>query len=188
MSSLLLYLDSLNDNKMDVMKRICTTLLQIFKDHASISRVTLPVMNTFDRLLSSGKFDAIVGDPETEYAEHLFELVKQEISKCSDMNKIISGTAVLCDLVVCAAHYRLQILSYLSIMLCHRYPRIRRDVASKLFTAVVSFDGIVSEESLDEITVLLTETDWGDSVEIVRPIRNQLCDHLKISRPKQIKK
>lgn len=41
----------------------------------------------------------------------------------------------------------------------------------------------IPEENMDEILEILTETDWGQPLQTVRPIRNKLCELLGVKAP-----
>jgi hypothetical protein len=72
----------------------------------------------------------------------------------------------------------------LMIMLCHPYPRIRKTCASKLFEALLNYGEMFeSEQDNDECTQLLTDTNWDQAIDVIRPIRNRLCDLTKTPKP-----
>ena len=77
----------------------------------------------------------------------------------------------------------------LMIMLCHQYPRIRKSAASKLFETLLSFSDEIfeSDEDNEECTQLLCETNWDQALDIIKPIRNRICDLTKTPQPKPIK-
>jgi len=46
------------------------------------------------------------------------------------------------------------------ILLCHAYPIVRKTTATKLYEAILMYPGVISDESVDEVTSLLIETLW----------------------------
>ena len=48
----------------------------------------------------------------------------------------------------------------LMIFLCHNYPIIRKATASKLYESMVMYDHTIDESVIEQVTTLLTETQW----------------------------
>ena len=73
----------------------------------------------------------------------------------------------------------------LVIMLCHQYPRVRKITAGKLFEALINYTDELFEndEAYEECVALLTDTNWDQSLDIIRPIRNRICDLTKTPKP-----
>lgn len=73
----------------------------------------------------------------------------------------------------------------LMIMLCHQYPRVRKITASKLFEALINYTDEIfkSDEDYEECVTILTETNWDQATEKIRPIRNKLCDLTNTPKP-----
>ena len=46
----------------------------------------------------------------------------------------------------------------------------------------------ILDENLDTVMELLTESQWDDSVENLRPIRNKICDLVGVPAPTVLKK
>lgn len=65
---------------------------------------------------------------------------------------------------------------------------VRKCTATKLYEAIVIHGDScgIPEENIDEILELLSETDWGQPLADVRPIRNQLCELMGIKPPMSI--
>ena len=146
---------------------------------------------------------------ETVYAFELFSLTKREVcggagvSPCNDPNKLMSAADVLCALLQTEDPTAKQkCLVQLSIFLCHKFPRIRKATASKLFEGLLTYPNILSqkasgevlreeeiEEKLETINEILSDTTWDTTpVEQLRPLRNQLCDLLGVPAPALVKK
>ena len=45
-----------------------------------------------------------------------------------------------------------------------------------------------ADENLDVVMDLLTETQWDDDIETLRPIRNRLCELCEVPAPTVLKK
>ena len=102
-----------------------------------------------------------------------------------DMQKMIAYIDLFADMLQFEEErIRERSMVQLMIMLCHAYPRIRKTVASKLFEVLLNYNEIFeSEEDNDECTRLLTETNWDQTLDLIRPIRNRICDLTKTPKP-----
>jgi hypothetical protein len=75
-------------------------------------------------------------------------------------------------------------MTQLMIMLCHQYPRIRKTTAQKLFEALINYPDVFdSDEASGECVALLSDTDWDQSVEKIREVRNRICELTKTPKP-----
>lgn len=81
-------------------------------------------------------------------------------------------------------------LVQLSILLCHRQTYVRRSTFTKLYESLLVYgdNSVIPVENLDEIMELLGNTNWEESVETVKPVRNKLCGLMGISVPVPKKK
>jgi len=53
-------------------------------------------------------------------------------------------------------------LTQLMILLCHsHYPIVRKNTATKLYEAILTYPGIIPDDSVDDVTSLLIETLWS---------------------------
>lgn len=68
-------------------------------------------------------------------------------------------------------------LVQLSILLCHRQTFIRKTTAAVLYETLLIYGDCAEfkTENLDEVMQILSSTNWEESIETVKPIRNQLC-------------
>lgn len=168
-----------------------TAVLQVFRSHHKNDRVTLPLLKFLDQLLTSGFMDPIMEDEADAFALDVVNEVKAEIAKSGDPNKLMLSCDVLCALLQATNRTAVEkSLVQLSIMLCHKFPRIRKVTAAKLFEAFLTYSDreIVPDDKMDEVNNILSDTDWDQPVEVLRPIRNSLCDILSIPAPALIKK
>lgn len=49
-------------------------------------------------------------------------------------------------------------------------------------------DAGLDPSAVDQAMSLLTETDWDQSVDVLRPLRNDICEQLGIPPPKVVQK
>lgn len=73
----------------------------------------------------------------------------------------------------------------MGIFLGITHVHIRKTAALKLYEAILLYGDTtdVPEENLDEISNLLMDFDWTQSLTEVRPMRNQLCELLGVKPP-----
>lgn len=183
-ASLFKELESMNQAQLEHFGRL---LIKLFKAHQKDDRVTLPLLKCLDKILSSGWLQAILA---SDFSFDLFTLVKTEITKCGEPNKLVASIEVFCNLIQAENSSTVsKCLVQLSIFLCHKFPRIRKVTASKLFESLLMYDGVIpDEEKKEEINNILSDTNWDLPVEQLRPIRNRFCELAGVQPPALIKK
>ena len=181
------------------LKIFCDTLRHIFEQNQRVDRITVPLFKFTERLIISGHLDPILLDEQSKFAFELFSLIKKEVcggagaAPCSDPNKIMSAADVLCALLPAEeSTARQKCMVQLSIFLCHKYPRIRKSTATKLFEALQINPHLIEDENddkLEEIDKILGQTTWDITpVDQLRPLRNKLCELLGVPPPALVKK
>ena len=168
-----------------------------------------------EQLISAGCFERVadtkIGD---EFAVNLIDLVKKEVALSKNPQKLMAAAELLCGILqfscddedaaaAAGGGARTKAFTQLAIFLCHRYPRVRKATAEKLYEALMTYDDIFGEEEEEEqmeeeeestskserAMALLSETEWDSKdVNDVKPIRNQLCDLLGIKAPVSVPK
>jgi hypothetical protein len=167
-------------------------MLKIFKDNQKVDRVSVPLLKFFDLVITSGFLEPIFEKPESTFPMDLLGLCKNEINKCGDPNKLMASADIFCQLLQCEDELcRRKCLVQLAIFLCHRFPRVRKHAADKLYESILTFadKSILPEETNDEAVALLGETNWmNSSVEELKPVRNKFCEFVNIPVPQIVKK
>lgn len=92
------FLDFLKAND-DEIPRICILILKIFEDHLCNERITYPLLNFLEMILSSGVLVMILEDENNNFAEEVFRLVNLEIKGHKKLYKIVSSINVMCQLI-----------------------------------------------------------------------------------------
>lgn len=61
-------------------------------------------------------------------------------------------------------------------LLVNRFPRVRKITATKLYETLLTLTDISPSlaNNQDEITAILSDTDWDEDVETLKPVKNQL--------------
>ncbi|CAG0892864.1 unnamed protein product [Cyprideis torosa] len=172
-------------------------LLDIWEENQRNDRVVIPMLNTLDKILNSSQFAFLSTHPEETEAEspgkRIIELVKQEMSRCNNVAKILSGVNLLCDLLgfadlkVCR-----RALQHVTLFLCFRYPRVRRASAVRLYESLLvagdSLAFIPNLDALDQALAILSDTQWGGDMDAVKRARDELCACLDVPTPVLIQK
>ncbi|XP_052769851.1 tubulin-specific chaperone D-like isoform X2 [Mya arenaria] len=140
------------------MTRITSTITKVFKDYQKVDRVSLPMLKMLDQLLSKGCFDSLIQEESHPFPLEMFKLVRTELMRCGDPQKLLASADVYCDLLQFPGEVRRMCLSNLCIFLCHRFPRIRKTTANKLYEVLVTYDDIAPEENVEELMTVLSET------------------------------
>ena len=126
--------------KPDQVEAFTRSLLAVFKSNQKVDRVTVPLFKFLEQLLTSSCLENILEDPDNSFSFSLFSLSKTEISKCGDPNKIMSSADVFCQLLQAAdVNTVKKCLVQLAIFLCHKFPRVRKSTAEKMYEAILTF-------------------------------------------------
>jgi len=173
-------------------KQFCTNILGLFHTSQKNDRVTVPMLKFLDLVFTSSSLSAVLQDESSEFPISLLNLVKAEISKCGDPNKLMASSEIFCQLLQAEDSQCLRkCLIQISIFLCHRFPRVRKYTADKFYEALLTFADrpIIPDEHLDDVMSLLGETNWIETkVEDLRTIRNKICDYAGVPVPMMAKK
>lgn len=92
------FLDFLKDNDDDI-PRICDTTLKIFRENLLNERITYPMLNFLEMILSSGVLVMILEDENNGFADEVFRLVNLEIKGHKKLYKMVSSINVFCQLI-----------------------------------------------------------------------------------------
>uniref|UniRef100_A0A2K5K8D1 Tubulin-specific chaperone D n=1 Tax=Colobus angolensis palliatus TaxID=336983 RepID=A0A2K5K8D1_COLAP len=189
------------------------TLLQIWEDNLLNDRVSLPLLKTLDHVLTHGCFDIFTTEEDHPFAVKLLALCKKEIKNSKDVQKLLS--AILCDTHACIGtvhmctqthlwlrapgphsgfcgmvqfpgSVRRSALLQLCLLLCHRFPLIRKTTASQVYETLLTYSDVVGADVLDEVVTVLSDTAWDAELAVVREQRNRLCDLLGVPRPQLV--
>lgn len=161
--------------------------LKVFAEYARNDRVIMPLLKSIDLLFSNGCFDELLEDyngPGVVLLNQLMDLTKAEINKCGDIKLLSCATDVLCCLLRAGPDVQRRGLGSLLLLLAHRWPRVRRFTAEKMYLALLAAEKAVSEEVISEVEEILTNTLWDDKIETAREQRNRISDLVGIPRPK----
>jgi hypothetical protein len=169
------------------LEQFVNNILTIFLQNQKVDRITLPGMKFLDSILNSGWLEPILS---SDLSFDIFSVVKTEITKCGEPNKLVHSVDVFCALLQSKNPTTVnKCLIQLSIFLCHKFPRIRKVTAQKIFETLLIFDDIIQdEETTEQVNGILSDTNWDSQLEEIRPIRNRFCELVGVQPPALIKK
>ncbi|KAI8125318.1 Tubulin-specific chaperone D [Lucilia cuprina] len=164
--------------------RLCKEIVLNFEENLLNERVTYPMLNFLDIIIASGTINSVLLNESSTFADDIYRLLNLEIKGHKKLYKLVSSINVFCQLVQVPRLCK-KILSKLSIFLGLTHVHIRKTTATKLYEALALHGDVcdISEDNMDEILNLLSETDWGLPLVEIRPLRNQLCELMGIKPP-----
>ena len=65
-----------------------------------------------------------------------------------------------CDMLQFGGEVRSMALTQLMLLLCHTFPIVRKTAANKFYEAAVTYDNIIPESAVEDVTALLVESLW----------------------------
>ncbi|XP_052740499.1 tubulin-specific chaperone D [Bicyclus anynana] len=182
--SLFSYLNTLHEDR-QTMESICATITQVFADNLHVKRITGPMFNFLDRLLSSGSISPILEDSESTFALDILKYLQLELRGGKNIYKLLDSINVLCQLIQVGGVVMSRSLGQLMIYVCYADRYVRRCAAARLYEALTLYGDqcALEQEALDQVMTILAETDWEKDINELRPIRNEICDLMGIKRP-----
>ncbi|KAL0271366.1 UNVERIFIED_CONTAM: hypothetical protein PYX00_008475 [Menopon gallinae] len=182
--SLLSFMKSIED--LNELNRLCSTIITIFERYQHNNRVIVPLFAFLDRLLGSGVIRSILEDPNNKFAEQLLHLAKIETHKIRDYRKLVNSMDLYCQLVQVKGAVSQRALAQMALFLCHSLRSVRKGASTKMYECLLLYGDCLSttEENLDEVMSILSDTDWDKEPKEIRPMRNRLCELLKVPVPR----
>uniref|UniRef100_A0A095A0C1 Tubulin-specific chaperone D n=1 Tax=Schistosoma haematobium TaxID=6185 RepID=A0A095A0C1_SCHHA len=159
--------------------KIVEQILQSFRQE---ERIVIPLFKFLDFLLNDPIVNSTV-DPNSPILLQLTESVWNETKLNKDVQRIKAAIDVFGGMLQFTGPVRKRSLSLMMVMLGSRYPIIRKITATELYEGLLVYE-LCSSELLDQVSSILTETIWEGDVEVVRPIRNQLCELFQVPVPR----
>ncbi|KAL2712079.1 tubulin-specific chaperone D [Vespula squamosa] len=180
--ALFTYLKEIDEKSL---RDLCDKMLNIFKESHKNERMITSILAFLDRLLSSGCIQIILDDSNSDIPERILLLLKQEIKYTTSTKLLISSINVFCQLLQVHGFIGKRAFCQLSIFLCHKYKCLRKVTAIRTYEALTLYgeEMDLSEEDLASILTELNGTDWEQPVTELRPIRNHLCELMKVPAP-----
>ncbi|KAL7636571.1 UNVERIFIED_CONTAM: hypothetical protein RMT77_013348 [Armadillidium vulgare] len=165
-------------------------ILDLLQSYQRDDRIILPLIKSLYEILSSCSALDEVLEQEEQMLPQLLNCLKKETMKCGDFYKLSAIVKTLCELLRIQSSCAKSIMTQLTLFLGYQYPKVRDLTANSFLTALLDYNDrdIVPEEHLEEITLILEDTPWMDSLTNARMQRNKVCDLLAIPPPQPKKK
>ncbi|CAF1120944.1 unnamed protein product, partial [Brachionus calyciflorus] len=172
------------ENPLDF-KFLIDKLLNLSRVHLKIDRLSCSLIKTVDLLIQNDLFSNPILTEDINYPLEFLTLFLEHVKLTKDMQRLISYTDFFCDMLQFDDEkIRKSTMVRLMIQLCHQYSRIRKITASKLFEALINLPDIFeSDDDNNECISLLTETNWDQSIDTIRAIRNRICELTNTPKP-----
>ncbi|ETM99131.1 hypothetical protein PPTG_18987 [Phytophthora nicotianae INRA-310] len=175
-----------------LLTRFSFFLVTLLTRHHQDDRVTIPLMKTMALLLESNllrflfeKRQAEDGSDTniTDFGERLYSALRDEIQKCTAVPKLSAAISVLIGLLPSDPETESKTLRALVLFLGHKFPKVRKLTAEKLYTRFLLHDAIIDEEKYDTVVEILSDTAWDASISQVRSARNELLELFGMELP-----
>lgn len=86
-------------NNPDHQTRICDVIIDVYTKNLLNERVSCPLLNFLNIIISSGVISDIVLDPSATFSAEVYRLTKLEIKGHKKLYKLISSINVFCQLI-----------------------------------------------------------------------------------------
>lgn len=81
------------------LRRLCGIIISVLIEWINSERLSDSLLTFLDRILGSGSVRSILVDPEVPFSSEILRVVKSEVTRSKDVNKLNHGVDVLCQLV-----------------------------------------------------------------------------------------
>ena len=146
-------------------------LATVFEQNLRDDRVTVPLMKTFEMLLSSDYLE------ENELVDDLLKIHTLCVKECNKSKNIVKLMASIGVFASMLSYQNKELctkaLRSLLFLLYHGFPKVRGTAAEKLYTSLIGmeeFDLIVpgGEEDYDGACDMLSDTDWSLPTKVLK--------------------
>lgn len=183
-SSFMKEIKQLEKENLPEFREIIEKIIGLSRSHLKVDRLSSSLIKTVDLIIQSGLLsnDKLA---DGNYPLQFLEIFLENVKTTKDMQRLTSYVDFFCDMLQFTENQiRQRSMSQLMILLCHQYARIRRATASKLFEGLINYPDIFdNDDDNNECVTLLSETDWDQAVDKLRPTRNRICDLTKTPKP-----
>ena len=161
------------DDDSKALLRVCDRILDDMKCHRGESRVSVPCLETIEMLLTSGCLQVCA--PPCDLWQRICKGIQYECRGSKDIKKVMAAAKVLVSLLTFPSPARDEALRGILTYMCHRYPKVRSLSGEALYCALCANEDLLDDDDkFDNALEILSSTQWGDSVSIVRKSRNEL--------------
>ena len=175
-----------NDTKTQLIKKILSVSLEIFTKKAKDDRFIEPLECSLGILLSLNMF---INNDYLSFVDKIHKSVMKENIESKNIHKILYSVDIFYNMLFYEKEDNFKVmyrsLRSLLILMCHRYPVVRKKASEKLFIFLSSLDDPsqigIDDEKLEEANLLVADTDWTQKVATIRDNRNNIAKFLNIT-------
>jgi len=172
-AALLGYAEKLKHNSKSLL-RVCDRILSDMREHRGESRVSVPCLETIEMLLTSGSLQSCA-PPSCDLWQRICKGIQYECRGSKDIKKIMAAAKVLVSLLTFPSPAREEALRGILTYMCHRYPKVRSLTGEALYCALCANEDLLDDDDkFDNALEILSSTQWGAPVSVVRKSRNEL--------------
>ncbi|RLN95357.1 hypothetical protein BBJ28_00014498 [Nothophytophthora sp. Chile5] len=140
-----------------LLSRFSFFLVTLLTRHNQDDRVTIPLMKTMALLLETNLLRFLFEKREiddgsvtavTDFGTRLYEALRAEIQKCTAVPKLSAAISVLIGLLPSDAETEAKVLRALVLFLGHRFPKVRKLTAEKLYTRLLLHEEVIGEDKV----------------------------------------
>jgi tubulin-specific chaperone D len=150
-------------------RRLLSVFTAVLRANAESERTAMAGLKVLDWLLTSGLLFRLsglqdaAGINDSSTVDHLLQplvdVSKSATRGTESVNLISTAVGCLCGFVAREA-LRRSSLATLMVLLCHKFPRVRRVVSEQLYLVVVADETVCPPETFAEALDILSETCW----------------------------
>ena len=160
--------------------------LEIFTKKAKDDRFIEPLECSLGILLSLNMF---INNDYLSFVDKIHKSVMKENIESKNIHKILYSVDIFYNMLFYEKEDNFKVmyrsLRSLLILMCHRYPVVRKKASEKLFIFLSSLDDPsqigIDDEKLEEANLLVADTDWTQKVATIRDNRNNIAKFLNIT-------
>ncbi|KAF5398810.1 hypothetical protein PHET_08212, partial [Paragonimus heterotremus] len=147
---------------------------QVFETYSHDERIIVPWFKFVDFLLNNPVICSAV-ERDSPIMLRLIENIWLQTKSARDVHRIKAAIDAFGGMLQFEGPIQKRAKYILLILLGHRYPVVRKSAATKLYECLLVYD-LTEPDLLDQAVNLLTETIWESDINVVRPVRNHLCE------------
>ena len=155
----------LQSKDFDLLSRFSFFLVTLLTRHHQADRITVPLMKTMALLLESNLLCFLFEERQTkdgnattttatDFGGRLYDALRDEIQKCAAVPKLSAAISVLIGLLPSDTATERKTLRALMLFLGHKFPKVRKLTAERLYTRLLVHDEIVNEEKVGDGTAV----------------------------------
>ena len=167
----------MNEASAPPLPELAQTLIEVWRSTSGVDRITVPLMNTLDKLYTRTELRQM-GASAMSFHEEVLELTRAEGRGSKDVKKLITIANVLCHLCLTHEPVSSQALSVYMVLLGNRFPKVRQYAAEQLYITMLMVDETEDQYAwatcTDVALEVLSECPWDSNAEVAKEARDRI--------------